>query len=278
MKYPSNNLTDAAKSYLESISSDFAEYIVQEAERMAKVRDKASGEITEADLKYAYQIFRYKDKIANDGNIVQKMSKSIRSKRVLKFILLFSIIYVIIGLALALKERYRININDEPGLLMAFVGAIFSIISVFMLKTLDDIKDMSSKLKSYDNNDKNDERNDKRIMKLYSFIEECGIRLMPDNEDKAKKYDTETVYHFINNLFSDSSDQNKLQQIYTARNIIFYELGEIPREKKSDIIDMAYDILHKLEKLLSYSDHFIFTEAEITKKNADWSANNSEEE
>jgi len=232
-----NKLTDSAKEALNDISQEVIIRILEEAHRIAQMKETADKEISLSDILGA------KEKILNERVRLEK--SEYRRKRMSYLIGITGAMYAIIGLFIYVFQNKDFNISSDIGLIIAATGITFSFFGLFYQQFYSKLL-LSRNVKEgqYDSDDFD-------LVKKWQVIEKLTRVLMIKNGiDENKSNSFNYIINYLDELVNDKNQSNKLRTLLKSRNLILHDNYKLEKGEKNDLLKFSSEIIDLLEENL----------------------------
>ncbi|WP_218597755.1 hypothetical protein [Polaribacter sp. NJDZ03] len=232
-----NILTKSAKEELEK-------YLIEEKERiLSKAYEKASNvddnvkEIALRDILEAKDQKEYLQKHINKSES--------KRKRIVRLLTMSGVLYSIIGILIYLYQNTKLDIRDNLGLIVTAVGILVTFMAFFynqlyMLKEKNKIE--RGEINSYST------ESDFSIVERWTVIEKLTREIIEKQSNEKPKSFNQILEYLKNNKSLTEKEHLELRELLILRNKILHESINISKTKRKEYLNLADNLIDKLEK------------------------------
>lgn len=232
-----NILTKSAKDELEAYLAQEKERVLSEAYQKASHMRENIEEISLRDILEATDKSKYE---------VEELKKNeFRRKRMSMLLTLSGVMYTLIGVLIYLYQNLKFDIQQDLGLLIAAVGVFVTFMAFFynqlsLLRTRrESVKRRESDYSSV---------TDFSIVERWSAIEKLTRQIIErETSENPKSFNQILKYLDSRKLFSES-EYRDFRHLLMTRNKILHESTNLSDSKKKELIELADQLIDKLEK------------------------------
>jgi len=233
-----SKLTPSAKEELDKIVGEFREMLFEKAYNIANERDTASKEISLRDILEAHQYLR--PKTSKSDKVEEKKN------RFFMLLTLSAIIYAIGGIIIYLIINKSFSIEKDLGLIIAIVGTLLALFSMFALQFKKRL-DNSSLLSSERRSEKTTESFE--LVRRWQKIEELSKRLMTESDKNESTSNSVgfQIRFLSHKIAKDETEFLKIRELLQLRNRILHENYKLSSKEFAQFIDFADELIDRLE-------------------------------
>lgn len=230
-------LTKSAKEELETYLAQEKERILNEAYQKASVTLENIEEISLRDILEATDKSRYE---------VDKLKKTeYRRKRMSMLLALSGVMYALVGILMYLYQNSKFDIQQDLGLLIAAVGILVTFMA-FFYNQLSLIRSRRELVKRSQSDYSS--LTDFSIVERWSAIEKLTRQIIEkETSENPKSFNQILKYLDSRKMFSES-EYHDFRNLLMTRNKILHESINISDSKRKDLIELADQLIDKLEK------------------------------
>lgn len=231
-------LTPSAKEALNELTDDFRNSLMEKAFVIAKERNTANYEISLRDILEAQQ--------PTEKVIEKKNYEDYRRKRWTMLISFSGAIYAIAGILLYLFQNKKFSIENDLGLIVAFIGVLLTLLAYLYGQLLSrrhyitSIETPSTKIE-IDNFD---------IVKRWQIIEQLTMTIMKENNLSENKTNSvnQVIKYLTDNFTKSENEYLRIRQLLLVRNKILHEGHILTDNEKRQYLDIADNLIEELER------------------------------
>lgn len=232
-----NILTRSAKEELEKHLSEEKDIILNDAYKNASSSETQVQEISLRDILDAKDRKRNKD--------FQLKNSTYKRKRITALITMSGVLYTIIGFLLYLYQNVKFDIADNLGLIVASIGILITFMAFFFnqMYLLKGKRSFEDKI-----NNKYLSESDFSIVERWTVIEKLTRELIEKESNETPKSFNQILSYLKNDKVFSEQEQLELTKLLSLRNNILHENINISNSKRKEYIEMADNLINKLEK------------------------------